>query len=24
VCTERDLACLGHEELHRSRGAFHP
>ena len=24
VCTESDLACLGHEELHRSKGAFHP
>ena len=24
VCAEDDRACLAHEELHRSEGAFHP
>jgi hypothetical protein len=24
VCSEEDVACLGHEERHRVEGAFHP
>jgi hypothetical protein len=24
VCSEDDAACIAHEELHRSDGAFHP
>jgi hypothetical protein len=24
VCSEEDVACLGHEERHRAEGAFHP
>jgi len=24
VCSDQDMACLAHEERHRTEGAFHP